>query len=364
MTRWTLREAVPEDSAALLALTKQAPMRSGIDLQLERDPDFFALSRARGTPRVVVAEADGRLVGCAGVSRRRGRLGHEFHEIGVIADLKVHPDWRGRGLARALLGWLGDREADRPCVILATTAVGNTAVDRVAARFTVGNRMRVVADVTAWQLLPLPRGRAPAGLEVRAATGADLPALIALLDGFYTHHALAPPLADGGLEAWLARSPGMATGDFVVASRGGVLVAAVGHWNAETIKRNRIMGLPATLRALGSVSRGLARGLPVPHLPAVGDLLHLRFLRLPAHAPGHEDALRFLVREQARAARAAGEHFAVLGAPDGDPLRAIVRRMPRLGYRYRVVAGVSHPAAAPLLDRLEGARVYDDPSLT
>ena len=156
-TAWTVREAEPEDGPALLQLTRETPMRAVITLQLEREPDFFGLSRVRGEPYVVLAEHDGKVVGSAGIARRPAQLAHGVEEIGVIADLKVHPDLQRHGMASAMLGAIADHEEPGPpTVVFATTAIGNDAVDHVAARFAAGRGLRTVARISS---RPPARGR-------------------------------------------------------------------------------------------------------------------------------------------------------------------------------------------------------------
>lgn len=88
-----LREIVPADHAVLHALWAHTP---GIQLRDEdREPAFCAYL-ARNPGLSLLAECEGRVIGSllAGHDGRRGYLQH----------LAVEPDWRGRGVARALLG--------------------------------------------------------------------------------------------------------------------------------------------------------------------------------------------------------------------------------------------------------------------
>lgn len=360
MTGFALRDATEADNAALLALTRATPMVADISLGIEREPDFFALSRMRGAFHGVVAVADGEIVGCATSARRPAFLaGGEVGEIGVIADLKVAPAWRRRGVASALLDALGAREASSPALFLGATAAGNTAVDATADHLVDPFGLRPLADVTSRQLLPvLPAGAPPPGVTLRAATEADRAPLTDLLHAFHRRYVLAPPFTDGAFDALLARSPDLALTDYRLAEREGRIVAACAAWDPHSAKRTRVVGMPWKLRLVAAASRVL----PVPGLPAPGGLLKFRYLRHPCHALGEEDALRALIRSALADARRAGDHFLLFTTADGDPLASLVARWPATTYRYRLVAGVSGPAARPALDALAGL-FYDDAAL-
>ncbi len=87
-----LREATPADHAVLHALWADAP---GIQLRAEDDYAPFCAYLARNPGLSLLAEMDGRIVGCllAGHDGRRGYLQH----------LLVAPGERRRGIAGALI---------------------------------------------------------------------------------------------------------------------------------------------------------------------------------------------------------------------------------------------------------------------
>jgi hypothetical protein len=200
-----------------------------------------------------------------------------------------------------------------------------------------------------WQLLPAVRlgPRVPRGLELGRAEERDRDALAALLDGFGQRRALAPVFADGGLDDCLARSPGMALTDHLVARRQGRLVAVLGAWDAKSVKQTRVLGMPRALRAFVGFCRAAGRVLPLPRLPAVGERLAARYLRHFAHAPGEEEALAGLLRVAVNEARARGDHFALFACADDDPVQRCLAGIPRLRYHYQLVAGALRPGADP-----------------
>lgn len=114
--------------------------------------------------RAFVAEADGMLVG-SGVATING-------PVGWIGTIWVHPDWRGRGLGRALTQATIDSAESAGCstLVLVATEAGQPLYERMG--FTIQARYRT--------LEALGLGEAPANGAVRAFQPEDLAAMAAL----------------------------------------------------------------------------------------------------------------------------------------------------------------------------------------
>ena len=102
-----IRDAEPSDNDALIDVAAACPMEGDITLAMTRAPDFFQLNRLEGAQwRVGVAEVDGRVVGCVMGAERRAYL-HGVERTTLYAgDLKLHPAFRGTGVADALSEWV------------------------------------------------------------------------------------------------------------------------------------------------------------------------------------------------------------------------------------------------------------------
>jgi N-acetylglutamate synthase-like GNAT family acetyltransferase len=357
-----VRRAAPSDGPSLLALTGRCPMHAAVSLAIEREPDFFALSRARGCARTLIAEADGLVIACAGIARRPAWVGGRLAEVAYLADLKVAPEHRGGGLgARLVEAVLAEEARGRPAPLLATVAAGNRPADRLAGRYAAVVGLSGIVDVVCLQLFAARASRR-VDIELGRARPEDEAELGALLDEFYRERQFAPVFGDGGFEEILRRSPGLALSDHLVARRGGRILATVALWDQGSFKRVRVLRVTPTLRlGLGAIAIA-ARVLPVPVLPPTGELLRLAFLRHPAYAAGEEAALAALLRTAIREASAAGHHFAVLTAPRGDPVARCARGIPRLTYRYRLLVGATAPLAEP--SSLKGRVTFDDAALS
>jgi N-acetylglutamate synthase-like GNAT family acetyltransferase len=349
-SRPIIRAAQPNDNAALLSLLRACPMAADISLLLERDPDFFALGRARGDAQTLVVESDGTIFGCVSTWRRRGWLATTPTDFGYFGDLRIHPDYRRRGGGRGLARAVTDQIAPLPpSVTLTTVASGNRAMDALVTQFAQGRTVKRLARFTSWQLLPIWRLATPAALEIGPAEAGDENQLTDLLDDFHRLRNFAPVFSNGGLRSLVGCSSGMALSDYLIARRRGRIVAALAVWDASAVKRTRVVGLPLGLRGMFAMGRALSHLAPLPPFPAPGDMLRFRFIRHPAYRDGEQDALAGLVRHAVNAARSRRDHFILFTCADDDPLRSSVEGIPRSTYHYGLWGGSNRPdASVPL----------------
>ena len=89
----SIQEATLNDNLELLALTQATPMNGVISLRIDRSPAFFQLLKLRGTGKVFIARADGRIVGCISVAYRSVFVDGKPQRDGYVGDLKVHPSF-------------------------------------------------------------------------------------------------------------------------------------------------------------------------------------------------------------------------------------------------------------------------------
>lgn len=110
----TLRTALPKDRDAVVELIHQLNVFEA-GLTGDRRWDYGGavgyydelmqrLGQRKG--RIVLAEADGIIVGAMGFSldQDAAYVADEVRRHGTVTDLIIHEDWRGRGIGRMLLG--------------------------------------------------------------------------------------------------------------------------------------------------------------------------------------------------------------------------------------------------------------------
>lgn len=336
----TVRPATAADSDALNSLVRRCPMQADISLIVERDPDFFALSRARGRTTTFLAEVDGAVIGCISTWRHSAWLGGTPSDICYIGDLRIAPEQRRRGIATQLVSRLDKFLDTLPQVpFLLATGAGNSAVERLMSRF--GTAGEPLARFASWQLLPVIALKISAGPDLGAAELRDEGELAGFLDDFHQRRHCSPVFGGDGLVQLLARCPGAKLSDYLIARRHGRIVAALGIWDASSVRRTRVVGMPLWLRSLCAAARAISKITALPPFPQVGTLLRFRYIRHAAFADGHEDSLNLLVRRAVNEARARHEHFVLYTCAVDDPLCSGVSELPRLSFRYSVSAADS-----------------------
>lgn len=360
-----LRVAEASDNRALLELTRASPMEAEVSLCFERDPDFFALARARGHGRTLVAELGDRVVACGSVCRRMAYLMGKPGEMGHVADVKVAAQFRRRGLARCIMNEISKSEAERePAPYVGTVAAGNSATDGMVTRFGEVVPLLRLGSLTSYQLLPFRRFRSLSGLQMGQAEPRDECELVEFLDAYYRRYSFAPVFVDGGFKQLLDRSPGMDLASYRIARRRGRIVAAVAVWNESSVKRSRVHRMNARLRCLSRLVRAAGTVLPLSPFPVEGGLLRFVHLRHPAYEDGAIDALAGLVRSALNEIRMQRLHFAAFACQDGDPIAQCIRGIARTRYRYDLFAGSNVPVYARTIARFRGTPVYDDAALS
>lgn len=321
-----VRDALPADNAALVALAAACPMAGAVTMCVDRAPDFFALARLEGERwRVGVAAPGGAVVGCVAASERRTYLHGRPACTTYAGDLKVHPGHRGGGAADALeefareacRGFGGDRVP-----VLVTVLEGNRAMERrtPGPRGLPALRRFATIDVHAVPFL-WPRRAAVAGLRVRPARGEDLDEMGALWARLAPARQLAPVLDAEGLAAWIRRAPGLAVDDYLVARRhDGRIAGFVALWDQRAFKQLRVLGYTARLAAVRRAVNAVAPLVGTGRLPAPGrPLASLAAVHLCA--PADEPAvLRALLLHAYAAHRRSGRLFFTVALDRRDPL--------------------------------------------
>jgi hypothetical protein len=362
--------AVPADDAPLRALLRATPSPGRVRLVLEREPAFLPRDpeTARAVHTFVCRESEsGPILGLAQRSLLPVWFEGRRRALGYLSHLRRAP---GVAPTRALLqAGFEACESTRRAGELAFDLTSILEENRVAQRLLE----RGLPGLPRYELLcrfvtrTLEVGtsarraasRAPAGIEIHAASAADGPELADFLARTRARHALAGAWSPEGPCA-----PGPAPRDFLLARRGARLIGCAALWDQRNCKQTVVHGYAGGLelvrRLLGPVARLCGRR----PLPAPGSVLALAFLAYLAleeepEGAGAAELHAALVRAALGAARERRLRYVVTGFAEGHPLLSAARaefRARELASRlYRVHPCGHHASPAPSTPRLEVA---------
>ncbi len=253
-----VREATPEDNADLLALDRQCVVAASTPVMFDRSPDFFARSRPYPCWRAYVAEAASGLVGVAAVAVKSVRLGGGPVPAAYLYDLRVAPDFRRLGVARAL----GDaiRAHSRsfgPAILYSLVLEGNVpSLTFVQSR---GSR-----PLRPCLLHLIPVEGVPHEQSVRPIRLEDREEAFELLESSQGGRNLSPFPNAASLSDRIARLEGMGFRGLYGWGPAGALAGCFGLWDYASIMRMRV------LRATGEWEWAAGRDLHQVFLMPLG----------------------------------------------------------------------------------------------
>jgi GNAT superfamily N-acetyltransferase len=322
-----IRDAEPSDNHALIDLAAACPMEGDITLAMTRAPDFFQLNRLEGAQwRVGVAEVDGQVVGCVMGADRRAYL-HGVERTTLYAgDLKVHPAFRGTGVADALSEWVRCALAEMAgsdVPILLTILGGNRAMERRTVGRGSVPRFERFATIRAHSIpLLLPRRFGDRSLRCRRATVNEIEEMAGFWCAVAPTRQFAPVHTADSLAEWIANAPGLEISDFrLVRDRGGRLLGFLAWWDQSSFKQLRVIRYSARLRVVRTVINGIARLTRSVTLPDLGAPLRYCTAVHVCVSPERPEVLRTLVQSTYGELRDARYAAATIGLDMRDPLR-------------------------------------------
>jgi predicted N-acetyltransferase YhbS len=361
--RIEIREAGETDNEALLALTRATPMDGTISLRIDRDPDFFALLRLRGAGRVFVAARGREVVGCISAALRTVYVGAVPETIAYVGDMKVHPKFSGSRVAvRVIQALEADLRSNGIDVCFSVAAEGNRRVMPLFEGRLGIPRWTTLGRFLVDQFLPTPFPGRSKHYSIETAQPADLAAIAALLDRFHRSRQFAPQLAD------IEVADTLSAGGTFVARHGGQIVATLTVSDMGPMKRNVLLDAPGVMKgSLALLRFGTPlSGFVVPPLrgfivPKFGDALRLLSVRHAACDAGHQAALAALLRRARTVTLRRRFTSLALGLHEHDPLRSLVRGIPR--FTFTSLAFVTSLGSPARLKELAQGIPFEDYAL-
>jgi predicted N-acetyltransferase YhbS len=344
--RVEIRQASEADNDELIALTRMTPMDGAISLRIDREPDFFALLRLRGKSKVFVAVRGPQVIGCISAARRTAYISGVPETIAYIGDMKVHPSFSGSLVAVRLIRALeADLRLNGIDLCFCVAADGNHRVMPLFEGRLGMPRWVRLGRFLVNGLVPSPFTSYSKYYSIDAAQAADMPAITTLLDRFHRTRQFAPQLAEDEIAKTLSNSPEEPFPRTFVARRGHRVVATLTLCDTAPVKRNVLLNAPVPLKAALALLRVVAAPFPGFRVPRMGQALRLLTSRYAACQDGHHPALEALLSLARAEAFRHGFSFLMLGLHESDPLRSLVRGIPRFTFSSLALAtSLGHPS--------------------
>lgn len=232
-----VREATPEDNAALLALDRECVVPAATPVAFDRSPDFFARSRPYGCWRAYVAEGDSGLIGIGAVALKLVCADGRPVRAAYFYDLRTAPGFRRLGVANAV----GDAiraytRSLNPAVGYSLVMEGNVA----SLRFVQGRGSRPLRSC-ALAMIPVEAVPAADPDRLRVLNESEAEAALRLVREAHPDHDLLPfPDADS-IRDRLHRLGGVGLRCLYGWESDGSLSGCFGLWDYSPVMRMRIL---------------------------------------------------------------------------------------------------------------------------
>ncbi len=257
---YCVREAVPADNAALLALDRQCVVAAATPVAFDRSPDFFARSRVYSHWRAYVAEGDPGLIGIGAMALKTVLVDDQPVQAAYFYDLRVAPAFRRLGVAKAV----GD--AIRTHTRTLDPAVGYSLVmegNVPSLSFVQARGSRPIRSC-ALSLMPVEAVSAADPADLRVLDQAEAETICSLTRRTHPRHDLFPFPDVGSFRDRLDRLGGLGFSGLYGWESGGSLSGCFGLWDYSPVMRMRI------LQARGEWSWAAERDLHLVFLMPLG----------------------------------------------------------------------------------------------
>jgi ribosomal protein S18 acetylase RimI-like enzyme len=349
VTTRDIRVATLADNEQLIALTASTPMAGRISLRIDRQPDFFRLLNERGESRVLVAEKEGKIVGCISFSRQQAYINNRVHDVIYLGDFKIDPLYRGSRIALLLLAFLKEQlqtlDAD---LIFCTMADGNHLVKPFFEGRLQINPFEEVGVFNVFQFISATKKQD----DRRAVTGANSKSeIIEFLDRHHRKYQLGAVIGERQLAF---------TTNFVVRSPSGALEGVICLLDTHSWKQNVVVGLTRPLRFMVKLAGIVMPLFSMSSLPEVGE--PVRTLYAKYFVAKDRKVARSLVEFGRDTAHRMDYSFLSIGLHDKDPLGRLIQNFPKFTFHSRGMM-TSLKKNQDLINTVKSGILYEDYSL-
>jgi hypothetical protein len=354
-----VREGNESDNQALLELTRATPMAGAISIRIDREPDFFALLRLRGETKIFVAVRGSQLIGCISAALRTAYVMGAPETVAYVGDMKINPQFSGGPTALRLIqsleAYLRSMGID---LCFSVVAEGNCRALPLFEGRLGTPRWAPLGRFLVDEMLSSPfKGRA-GKYSIGIAEVAEIASITALLNHFHRGRQFASRISENDVASMLFRRTEHASTKVFVARTGEKTVGVMSLYDAAQVKQNVLLNTPATIRAALALLRIGSTPFSNLKIPRIGNSVQLLYVRTLACEEQHSEALACLLR--AARAEAFQQRFALLalGLHERDPLRKLLRMVPR--FTFSSLAFATSLTAPKRLEALSSGIPFED----
>lgn len=308
-----IRLAEPEDNDQIQALGRRCYQEGVINVAVHRSPTFNTMHRLLDPDAWhMVAEDDGVIVGLIGLVHFRSRLAGESRRLGYMMDLRLDEAYRKGTTAFKLL----KKAIDTSLGMGTDLVIGNFLKSNQNSLIITQGRAGIpkslyLGDNRVFNMIPVRRMRTDPAFEIRRATEADLPDMVALYESYEKNFRMAPQITEEVLKRYL-QLEGLSIDSFWIArerggrERGGQdqggqdqgsrdwrsrsavgkqgpLRAVVAAWDEHTYKHYQVLKLSRNIRIVNGALAALSPFLKIPKPIRLNEPLPQMSLVLYAH---------------------------------------------------------------------------------
>ena len=319
-------------------------------LQFDRSPDFFLRSKVYDNCSVFVAEEEGRIVGTAASAIKEFNLSGKKATGLYIFDVRVHPDSRGKGIAKQLTEHLMSQSTQAE-IAYAIIEGENYPSQAVFEKLGFQN----IRDILLLSL-PVYKRKEFTRSQIRTMTTNDIPQVVNLINSRNQNRDLFSPLGTTDFVDKAERLFGYGLDRIQVAEIEGRIVACAGLWDYSQVWRITALRVSVRLRALGYLLRFVNIFKKTMQLPNVGEPFRLMYVRDFAY-DGKMDVAENLVEHCLRVAYDCGCNFLSFPLDPEDPAITMLEKFRPIRGKYYIYA--KNLAGKPLS---KPATIYIDPA--
>lgn len=277
---FSARLATPADNPKIQALVNKITAPGLAIMSFQRSPDFFVGAHIIGQEVIMtVIEDSERPDYLAGMSVLSGRdlfINGNKRRVLYSGDVKVDSFYRRKGLGSRLYA---EQRVHLPEGALLQGLILSANKDPVIAqsRSAKGTMPDIWSSHKVETSLIYTRTlkpRIPTGVEIRAATAADVPSMQALFDREAPRRNGYPVYDFAKLLAGDAYYAGIRIEGFALAMKGGEIIGMMGGWDQKSFKQTRIVGYKPWVAALRPFYNLYATIFGGIKLPAIGGMLN------------------------------------------------------------------------------------------